>query len=331
MANERKRQDVHRPSIMDPADYVWIGEADDHANDGYVDFDWERYAELTGQPELANRDYRDPYGAKWANVQHAESYRLESGERIANGWRTGGCDHCGQTRIRYWMFYLHLPTREVVSVGTRCASKLSLDSKADIARRAQIERERKASALAKWIAADELNEKAWADLMGRQDEAGGSGGAGNEFVDSLVNYANRNGCLTDGQRDAVLKGIETRATRAAERAEQNAGDPEPSAVIAGRITIEGRLLTVKNQEGRYGCTTKMLVLDDRGFKVWGTFPDSFSGPLFDRAIEDGSTDIRSWLSAGAKARVRFAAAVEQSRDDETFGFFKRPTKAEVIA
>ena len=93
------------------------------------------------------------------------------------------------------------------------------------------------------------------------------------------------------------------AQRAAEQAELDAAEPCPT----GRVGITGEILAIKLQEGYYGDTWKMLVKDDRGFKVWGSIPSS--------------------LHASRGARVSFMAAVEPSADDDKFGFFKRPTKA----
>jgi hypothetical protein len=54
----------------------------------------------------------------------------------------------------------------------------------------------------------------------------------------------------------------------------------------------------------------MLVKDDRGFRVYGTVPGDIIG------VANGD-------------RVRFDAAVEPSKDDPKFGFYKRPTKATI--
>lgn len=320
------RTDAHRPSALDPADYAWVGFEDAHEGDEYLfEFDWERYRVLRGEAAIVDEKGRSVDGVPEDIAFATATY---SGGRV----RAGGCVHCGQTRIRYWTFYLHKPTGEVVAVGSSCAAKLSLDSRDDIERRAAVERQRLTAKLDEWRAADEKNELAIADLLAAEDAAGGSGGAGNDFTDSLLRYARKNGYLTEAQRDAVLKGIETRKRREEERAEraEEAGDPEPSPVIEGRIDIEGRIVAMKNVDSVYGSTTKMLVLDDRGFKVWGTFPDGLTNPLFERAVDEGATDIASWIRAGGIGRIRFRAAVERSRDDETFGFFKRPTKAEAI-
>ena len=93
------------------------------------------------------------------------------------------------------------------------------------------------------------------------------------------------------------------AAKGAQEAEYEAAEPCPT----GRVAITGDVLTTKLQEGYYGDTWKMLIKDDRGFKVWGSIPSS--------------------LDVSRGDRVTFMAAVEPSEDDEKFGFFKRPTKA----
>lgn len=93
-------------------------------------------------------------------------------------------------------------------------------------------------------------------------------------------------------------------------AEQRASEPAPAPVIEGRIEITGTVRTTKWVDNDYGGSMKMLIVDDRGFKVWGTVPAS--------------------LEIDAGVRVTFTATVEASRDDETFGFYKRPTKVKVL-
>lgn len=80
----------------------------------------------------------------------------------------------------------------------------------------------------------------------------------------------------------------------------------------GRITITGIILAFKWQYSQYGDTLKMLVQDDRGFRVWGSVPAS---------LDD----------AERESRVTFTATVQASDRDTKFGFFKRPAKAEIIS
>jgi hypothetical protein len=108
--------------------------------------------------------------------------------------------------------------------------------------------------------------------------------------------------LTENQTKAVRRIME-----------QAAKDAETSSpVIEGRITITGKVLTVKEQFSAYGSTIKMLVLDERGFKVWGTMPSAIMGEQC------------------KGKRVTFTAKVTVSDDDETFGFYNRPTKAALV-
>lgn len=109
-------------------------------------------------------------------------------------------------------------------------------------------------------------------------------------------------------------GIELPAARRArieaERAAQDA-EAAPVPVTNKRITVTGTVLTVKWQDSYYGGSYKMLVRDVTGFKLWGSLPNSLS-------------------DCGVGDTVQFDAAVEPSKDDEKFGFYKRPTKASIL-
>jgi hypothetical protein len=95
-----------------------------------------------------------------------------------------------------------------------------------------------------------------------------------------------------------------------ERADRDAAHANGEDAPEGRQVITGTLLTLKYQESHYGETLKMLVQDDRGFRVWGSVPSS--------------------LDANRNDRIQFTAAITQSDKDSKFGFFKRPTKAQII-
>ena len=93
---------------------------------------------------------------------------------------------------------------------------------------------------------------------------------------------------------------EREATRQAEHA---AAEDVPE----GRVEIAGVIVSTRVDDGFYGRVIKMLVRDDRGFKLWGTLPAS---------LEDAETG----------SHVSFTATVTPSDDDPKFGFFKRPAK-----
>lgn len=124
-----------------------------------------------------------------------------------------------------------------------------------------------------------------------------------DFAISLRSDLEHNGKLTDKQ-------IATLDQIAAEKA----NEPEATPVLEGRMTVTGTIKSFKSTEG-YGYYSapvwKMVVLDDRGFKVYGSVPASLAD------AEKGD-------------RITFTATLTPSPDDETFGWFKRPTKATII-
>jgi hypothetical protein len=97
----------------------------------------------------------------------------------------------------------------------------------------------------------------------------------------------------------------------AERAARDKAHEEGEDAPEGRVVITGTVLSFKWQSSDYGDVLKMLVQDDRGFRVWGSVPAS----LDDAERED---------------RISFTATVTQSNDNTKFAFFKRPTKAVVL-
>ena len=92
--------------------------------------------------------------------------------------------------------------------------------------------------------------------------------------------------------------------------EEQAAAATAASVPTGNVEIEGTIKTVKFVEA-YG-SYKIRVVSDAGWAVWGTLPKAI------RRAEVGD-------------RVRFTATVEPSKDDATFGFFKRPRNPERVA
>jgi hypothetical protein len=83
---------------------------------------------------------------------------------------------------------------------------------------------------------------------------------------------------------------------------------EPTApCLTGKVEITGTVLKAYVKDTNYGSRAVMVVQDERGFKVWGS----------------------NTIYAKAGDTVRFTATVEAG-DDPTFGFFTRPSKAEVL-
>jgi hypothetical protein len=80
-------------------------------------------------------------------------------------------------------------------------------------------------------------------------------------------------------------------------------------VPTGRVVVEGEVIKTDVKFNAYGERHVMTVKNDEGWAVWGSIPRDIS------AVERGD-------------RVRFTATVEAS-EKPTFGFFKRPSNAEV--
>jgi hypothetical protein len=126
------------------------------------------------------------------------------------------------------------------------------------------------------------------------------------FTEDLRDAVERWGSLTPRQTDALKSRVERDAARASR------ADEVAVPVVEGRGPIEGEVVRIKLQESAYGQSLKMLVVDDRGFKVWGTIP----------------TSIKADVTRGA--RVRFEATVTAKSGEVGFGFFSRPTKAVIL-
>jgi hypothetical protein len=84
--------------------------------------------------------------------------------------------------------------------------------------------------------------------------------------------------------------------------------------------LEGTLTKVNWKSNDFGGAWKTTLVLDNGTKVWGSVPSSIIPDVEWEGVEDALNG----------QRVRFTATVESKDDDPTFGFFKRPAKAEVL-
>jgi hypothetical protein len=129
------------------------------------------------------------------------------------------------------------------------------------------------------------------------------------FLFSLADQVARNGDLSDKQIDAAERAVEHDAKWAAKQA---VWDAEKAAAVdapTGKVEVDGEVLAMKKTTGQFP-TWKMMVKADAGWRVWVTMPRGFNPRKGDR--------------------VRFTATLEQSDDDATFAFGKRPTGAELV-
>lgn len=267
----------------------------------------------------------EDYDFAFAYDAHPDAGGAEQRMRLLNalideGFRFGQvhggdtCDHCG-ARLRYVAVMKHLPTRTLIKVGETCLANRferasgefhALRKQAQLDR--QLQRVKKTRAL--FFAVHAPDAETAFEWCAERVENGEYGWEGmrHRFVSKIT----REGETSVRFLRAMMRDMVRTERREAERAERDRIEAEnASPVVEGRIVVEGQVLATRWQESDYGATKKMLVRDDRGFKVWGTVPSA----ILDIERED---------------RVRFTATVEQSNDDETFGFYKRPSKAECL-
>ena len=288
-----QRTDIHRPSLLDPAEYSYLGCFYQGASD-----------------EMA-RSYMLDMRELEREIERRETIAFDG-----NYTAKLTCDHCGAS-FNHGAVFQHIPTNTYITVGHICANDtIGLPSKAAAARRNAEKAARAAAERAALIA----SRAAWREengdilaFLADEDEREKSGGRPvHYFLRDMISAVARYGGLTEGQANATRKFMERAAEFAARDAERAAA-PEPTTpLVEGRRIVEGEIVSTKWQDSLYGGALKMLVVEDDLNKVWGTVP---------RILDD--EELKG-------ARVRFQAQVERSRDDEHFGFFKRPTKAEVV-
>lgn len=129
-----------------------------------------------------------------------------------------------------------------------------------------------------------------------------------QFLNSLKAQLTDKAQLSDKQLAALEK------VKAQVEAEPTPTDP----LEEGRYEISGKVLTIKETD--WG--PKLLIALDDGNKVYGSCPSAIEPS---NAVWNGDSQV---LTRGK--RVQMNATVERSKDDDHFGFYKRPAKASII-
>jgi hypothetical protein len=288
------RTDIHRPSAIRPEDYTYAGTLLPVIPPPAYSFGLPMEVFEAAYAEW--HIYMDQVAAQRKMIR--DSYPESKGGHA--------CDHCG-VHIKYGMLFEHT-NGNIIVVGEICA-----DETMEVPTRAllEIKRERerlaggreaakRAEEVLAWIEEDPTRIGVVGWMLDRPE---------NGFYADLLRKMRKYGPLSAGQEAAVRKGPEREAAAAKRAAEEAAAPVADVPVSDKRFTITGEVLSTKWVETDFGSTLKMLVRSVEGFKVWGSVPSNLD-------VERGD-------------HIRFDAKVERSHDDPTFGFFKRPTKAEV--
>lgn len=293
-----KRTDVHSESNLRPEDY----QVQEYLYTKLPPLGFDLTAAGLGAYKAMMDEFR-------ATMNRVNDLLREKGAMIHGGWSS--CDHCG-AHYHHGVLLKHIPTDTYITAGWQCAEE-RFEMGNTAFQRKRIEKVMKAirarrgrfNKLRLFVEAHpEVR------LLSQFRTV--------EFFRSLRSQLIARLSLSDKQLDCIPAAIERQKKWIAERIERDARMPASTPVIEGRIEIAGEVLTAKLQDSDYGSTAKWLVMDDRGFKLWGTIPES---------VIDWNQSLRDQFLG---KRVSFTAAVQRSKDDECFGFYKRPTKATLI-
>ncbi len=220
------------------------------------------------------------------------------------GWRSQihRCSHCGNGSVRWITAVRYIPTGDVVVFGAVCTARLGFEDKhafklAQLQSKAAARTERFAVYLkrAKYLAAHP-------EVKACYDHIKDAAHVKNWFAQDVLGKLGQYGELSEKQAAAVVASMD-RDLATAERIAAEALQPKGEAPT-GRIEVTGTVLSTKIQESQWGASVKMLIKLENNSKAWMTVP---SGADVTRG------DI-----------VVVKATFEQSKDDKSFAFGKRP-------
>jgi hypothetical protein len=304
------RTDTHSPTNFDPAEYIEVGYCDNHHEDGGMWLDNEAAAGRSGSVDY----YED-----------------------GNYASRGRCDHCGAGPLRYAVLFLHKPSDQVVAVGEACAVKLALETRGQVELRRNLEAAKREAKRLEFVNTLTADQQAAIDLANEAinypyttDEGRATDfkvkfpayrGHSQAFASDLLHKLNRYGSLTEKQVGALVSMKQRNDEWTAKRQDEQDALAKVEPLAEGRYEITGTIVSTKYVENDFGGQWKMLVKLEDGNKVYGSIPSALLGIMVAEHtyvnVEKGDT-------------VTFTATVERSKDDDHFGFYKRPSKASAV-
>jgi hypothetical protein len=322
-----KRIDTHRPAAIVPADYSFVAfEAEKATGDVMLD------AEIHRENRRMITLHMQSTGGKYSHHDHG-----------------GNCGICGNANAIYTALFHHAPTNTYIRTGQDCAAKL--DAGVDFTKFINGTRDALAARAGKrkaqaFLASHGL-EAAWALALAaeadlpidprrtRKEQGWDDVNSVNTIIEvtelyfeertirDIVGKLVKYGSISEKQVAFVRKlldAIPARAGKEAARAAEIAA-AKPVPVSDKRITIKGKVLSIR--PATEFAPTKILVQHADGWKVWGTMPVVTSVGEVNGLVETIYTPIDKG------DEIQFDARVTVSKDDPKFGFYKRPTKAQI--
>lgn len=306
-----ERTDIHRPSVIEPKDYEYVG------------IEFQKIESFGDVPVVEE------------NRKRIQAHMARTGGTYSNHEHGGSCHICGAWAIYTVLFY-HPKTNTYIRTGNDCADKLDLgyNSNEMSLFRAAIHDAREAQAgkkKAQALLADRNLSVLWDVyelveklnfIIYRTAASEAELDAANarifetirvpyeettihDIVSKLIRYGN----ISDNAANFASKLFDKISQRVALREQREAESASAVPAPTGRVRIQGTVLGMRTEErnayyyGDSGIVTKVLIQADGGWKVWGNRFDN---------VEKGD-------------RVDFVATIQVSDRDPKFGFFKRPT------
>lgn len=291
------RDDIHRPSVINPTDYTFIGFL-------YLPSDGDPMGDaLFLQTERkAIRMHMERTGGSYSKHAHG-----------------GSCHICGAHCI-YRAVFFHAPSNAYIVTGLDCADKLDCGDVDRFRREVKsalehVAGKRKAMA---FLALHGLD-NAYAAMLGMQ--AATLPREESIFLDIVAKLV-RYGSLSDAQVNYLHKLVDQIANRAriaAERqAKHDAAKPFPNSET--RLTITATIVSIKQPDDYAPFpTVRMLVEHSDGWKAFGSLPGSLSNAKRGDTVEFSATFKPSdrdpkfgFFSRPTKGRIVASAAAPQA-------------------
>lgn len=130
-------------------------------------------------------------------------------------------------------------------------------------------------------------------------------------IADLVSRLRQWGTLSEKQEKFLVSLVQQVKERPALEAKWAAEKAAAPNVPEGNIVITGTVLKEELKHTRFGLMHKAVIKTDAGYTVYGTLPSKIS-------------------HAKRGDRVSFLATVKPSDRDPKFGFYSRPTQAEIL-
>ena len=293
----KTRIDTHRPSQINPEEYLYVAMEYAKEDLGMASFLLEERA--------AFKAHRKATGGNFSRHDHG-----------------GVCMICGSVNAIYTVLFYHQKTNSYIRTGQDCAAKLYMGDQVAFKRfrtACSALRAHKAGKLkAQGFLAEANLTRAWEISEMSFEEAqeafcpnktGLNSRPGFEYktVKDIVNKLVKYGSISEKQISFLGKLIDQLANIKEKYAKQDAERAAAKDCPEGRIVIKGEVVKVDTQENDYGTREVMTVKHADGWLVWGTVPSS--------------------LGVNRGDEVEFTASVTASDNDSKFGFYKRPSKA----